>query len=64
METARTSTSASESRLLETGGNEEKNTGMPLANKIALGVLGVLTAVLGGLVAFWLVLRRKAGTAG
>lgn len=64
METARTSTSASESRLLETGGNEEKNTGMPLANKIALGVLGVLTAVLGGLVAFWLVLRRKAGTVG
>lgn len=37
---------------------------MPLATKIALGVLGGLTAVLGGLTAFWLVLRHKAKTAG
>ena len=37
---------------------------MPLATKIALGVLGGLTAVLGGLTAFWLVLRHKAKAAG
>ena len=38
--------------------------GMPLATKIALGVLGGLVAVLGGLTAFWLVLRHKAKATG
>lgn len=52
----------------ESGADEssgvEQAAGMPLATKIALGVLGGLTAVLGGLTAFWLVLQHKAKAAG
>lgn len=57
-------TSAGASSDPDESSEAKQASGMPLATKIALGVLGGLTAVLGGLTAFWLVLRHKAKAAG
>jgi len=47
-------TSAGASSDPDESSEAKQASGMPLATKIALGVLGGLTAVLGGLTAFWL----------